>query len=171
MLEARSPLSNVQPFARPGLALAEAPGFTLTQVAGAEPVFKKQLGKVPTQVGVVLTRGERSFLRVGPHQLWVLGEAPVAAQDFHITPLSSGRTRFLLEGARARDVLSACAAIDFSADVFGAGQFVMTGIHHTPVTIHCLRHDSFHIYTLRSFAVNVWDWLCDVGEGLGRDDA
>jgi sarcosine oxidase gamma subunit len=34
------------------------------------------------------------------------------------------------------------------------------------VTIHCIGENSFHIYALRTFALNVWEWLCDVAEGL-----
>jgi methylglutamate dehydrogenase subunit D len=56
--------------------------------------------------------------------------------------------------------------IDFDAAHFKPGHFVMTGIHHTPVTIHCVSENSFHIYALRTFARNVWEWLCDVAEGL-----
>jgi methylglutamate dehydrogenase subunit D len=49
---------------------------------------------------------------------------------------------------------------------FKPGQFVMTGFHHTPVTIHCIGDNSFHIYALRSFALTVWEWLCDAAEGV-----
>ncbi len=37
----------------------------------------------------------------------------------------------------------------------------MTGIHHTPVLIHCTGENSFHIYALRTFALSLWEWLVD----------
>jgi methylglutamate dehydrogenase subunit D len=166
MLDVRSPLVDAQRFDRNGVVLSEAAGFVLTQVAGDEKALKKALGKVPTKAGVVVESDDRQLFRIGPKQMWVVGDAPQAADGFYVTPLSSSRCRLLLEGVNARRVLAACALIDFHPDEFKPGKFEMTGIHHTPVTIHCIGENSFHIYALRTFALNVWEWLCDVAEGL-----
>jgi methylglutamate dehydrogenase subunit D len=166
MLEVHSPLGTAARFERDGVTLCEAPGFTLTQIAGDEKVLKKLLGKLPAKVGTVQENGDRILLRVGPKQFWAVGETIPPSDGVYITPLSSGRTRIALEGPRAREVLSSCALIDFDQSQFKPGHFVLTGIHHTPVTIHCVGENSFHIYTLRTFALNVWEWLCDVAEGL-----
>jgi methylglutamate dehydrogenase subunit D len=168
MLEAQSPIGSVARFEREGVVLSEAHGFILTQVAGDEKVLKKALGKLPAKVGIVVEHDGQSLLRIGTRQFWMLGKAPSASEGLYITPLSSGRTRILLEGPRARDVLVACALIDFGPNTFKPGQFIMTGIHHTPVTIHCIGENSFHIYALRTFALNVWEWLCDVAEGVNH---
>jgi methylglutamate dehydrogenase subunit D len=165
MLDARSPLGVLPRFERGGVVLTEAPDFTLTQIAGDEKVLKKVLGKLPAKIGPVVQTQSQSIFRVGAKQFWVLGEAPVVSENVYITPLSSGRTRIQLEGARSRNVLSACALIDFDASQFKLGQYVLTGIHHTPVTIHCIAENTFHIYALRTFALNVWEWLCDIAEG------
>jgi sarcosine oxidase gamma subunit len=37
----------------------------------------------------------------------------------------------------------------------------MTGIHHTPVLVHCTNENRFEIYALRTFALSVHDWLTD----------
>lgn len=166
MLEARSPLVIVTPLVSAAASLSEAPGFTLTQVAGSDKDLKKTLGKLPVKVGVALEHDGRTLLRVGPKQIWVLGTAPEVAAGCYVTSLSSGRTRFGLSGGGAREVLSACAAIDFHPAEFKPGQFVLTGIHHTPVTIHCIREDVFHIYALRTFALAVWEWLEDAAKGI-----
>jgi methylglutamate dehydrogenase subunit D len=165
MLDAHSPLGVDPRFDRNAVLLSEAAGFTLTQVAGEDKVLRKPLGKLPAKVGTVVEHEGNTLFRIGAKQIWILGEAPSASGDIYITPLSSGRSRILLEGLSARDVLSACALIDFSPREFKPGQFVMTGIHHTPVTIHCIAENSFHIYALRTFALNVWEWLCDIAEG------
>jgi methylglutamate dehydrogenase subunit D len=171
MLDARSPLGFEARFERDGVTLSEAPGFTLTQVAGDDKSLKKVLGKMPAKVGTVVAHEGRSVMRVGAKQYWLLGDTVSESVGVYVTPLSSGRTRILLEGERARDVLAACALIDFDAAHFKPGQFVMTGIHHTPVLIHCIGESSFHIYALRTFALNVWEWLCDVAEGLPQAHA
>ena len=166
MLDVRSPIGVDVRFERNGVTLSEAAGFTLTQVAGEEKMLKKSFGKLPAWVGLVVEHDGRTLFRIGEKQFWTLGEPPAASEGLYITPLSSGRTRILLEGPRAREVLAACALIDFSPRAIKPGQFVMTGIHHTPATIHCISENSFHLYTVRTFSLNLWEWLCDVAGGL-----
>ena len=48
-----------------------------------------------------------------------------------------------------------------SQSVFTPGAVALTGIHHTPVTVHCTGENSFDIYSMRTFAVNVWDAITD----------
>lgn len=166
MLEAYSPLGSAARFEREGVTLFEAPDFRLSQIAGEEKTLKKLLGKLPNKVGVVIEHDDRTLFRIGPKQFWLLGNTIEQSDGFYITSLSSGRTRIALEGPRARHVLAACALIDFDKSQFKTGHFVMTGIHHTPVTINCVGENCFHIYALRTFALNVWEWLCDIAEGL-----
>lgn len=161
MLEPQSPLAGLQAFAGQDITLAEAPGFTLTQVAGEDKELKKVLGKLPASPGVAALANGRVLFRIAPKQVWVIGGAPEPGDRVYLTPLSSSRTRLALEGGRARELLSACTPIDFRRSQIGPGQFVMTGIHHTPVLIHCTGDDSFHIYAMRTFAQAVWEWLVD----------
>ena len=164
MLEALSPIIGHASHEAQGLALREAPGFTLIQYAGADRVLARELGVEP-QFGKVERSEGRSFIRVAPHQVWVLGKE-IEVRQCHATPLSSGRTRFALEGEKARALLAACAAVDFSRARFGTGAYLMTGIHHTPVLIHCTGPESFHIYAMRSFALSVWETLLAAAQGL-----
>jgi heterotetrameric sarcosine oxidase gamma subunit len=133
-----------------GVSLAEAPDFTLTQVAGDAATLKSVSGK--------------TILRITPKQIWVIGAPPQPRSGLHITPLSSSRTRLHLTGESAVALLASCAAIDFSK--MKPGEHVATGIHHTPVVIHCIGEKQFHIYAMRTFARAVWDWLVDAAEGL-----
>jgi methylglutamate dehydrogenase subunit D len=165
MLDALSTLGADARFEREGVTLTEAPHFILTQVAGDEKVMKKSFGKLPAKVGAALANGDRNIFRIGPKQFWFVGDTIEASEGVYVTPLSSGRTRMMLEGPRACEVLASCATIDFDASQFKPGHFVMTGIHHTPVTIHCIGDNRFHVYALRTFALNVWEWLCDVADG------
>ncbi len=172
MLKVVSPLATVSAFAAPGIAIAEDGGFVLTQVAGFGKAFEKDLtavaGKLPAKVGVAQSNGAFTVLRISPQQFWCIGEAalPALPSSCLVTPLSSGRCRITLQGAKARTVLSRAAPIDFGIKAFKSGHFAMTGIHHTPVLIHCTGPDTFHVYALRTFALGVWEWLVDAAEGL-----
>jgi heterotetrameric sarcosine oxidase gamma subunit len=153
MLDARSPLVDVTTVSGPGVTLSESAGFTLTQISGDDGVLRKA--------------SKGTALRIAPKQVWLIDAQPAATKGLFITPLSSSRTRFLLEGAKSRDVLARCAFIDF--EMLKQGHFVTTGIHHTPVLIHCIGEHSFHIYAMRTFAVSVWEWVADAIKGLKHD--
>jgi methylglutamate dehydrogenase subunit D len=133
-----------------GISLAEAPDFTLTQVVGDAATLKSV--------------SAQTILRITPKQIWVIGTPPQLRSGLHVTPLSSSRSRFHLTGENAVALLASCAAIDFSK--MQSGEHVATGIHHTPVVIHCIGEKQFHIYAMRTFALAVWDWLVDAAEGL-----
>jgi sarcosine oxidase subunit gamma len=170
MLEVRSPLARVNPYRSDALKLFEAPDFSLTQAAGFDKRFEKAIapiaGKLPSKIGTALESEGRTLFRTGPLQLWFIGAAnddlatklsPLCL----VTPLSHSRTRIALEGEPARAVLAKGIALDFHKDAFTPGQFAMTGLHHTPVLVHCVRQDRFDLYVMRTFAVTVWDWLTD----------
>ena len=160
MLDRSSALQSAKPYKGQGLTIAEAPDFVLTQYAGAEKDLKKALGKTPTHVGVALKKDAGILLRINPAQIWVIGET-LNADGCFITALSSSRTRIALEGASARIILAKLAAIDFHPKQFKPGMFAQTGIHHTPVLIHCTGQNAFHIYAMRTFALSVWETVTD----------
>jgi methylglutamate dehydrogenase subunit D len=168
-LSRRSPLEMVTPYQGEHLSIIEKQSFSLTQAAGFGKAFEKSLadvvGKLPAKVGIAVEQGERTVMRVGPQQFWIIG-AENDRLDCLVTPLTSSRSRIALEGTPARGVLARCAPLDFHEKAFKPGMFAQTGIHHTPVLIHCVADDTFHIYALRTFALSVWDWLIDASEGL-----
>ena len=53
------------------------------------------------------------------------------------------------------------APVDFHPSVFTPGSVALTGIHHTPATIHCTGEDAFDIYVMRTFARDLWDAITD----------
>ena len=166
MLDSHSPLEGVAQFELSGISIVEDGDFQLWQYAGDEKELKKTLGKLPARVGAALEHDNRRVMRIGPKQIWAVGNEIPEATGIYKTNLSSGRCRLRMEGAKARDVLQACAIIDFHKSQFKPGQFAMTSIHHTPVTIHCIGENIFHVYALRSFSLAVWEWLVDAAKGL-----
>jgi methylglutamate dehydrogenase subunit D len=163
MLERASALAGMAPVEDAGFRLAEAPGFTLTQISGADRALKKHVPSLPDSVGVAVEAKGRTVLRISPQQAWLLGEPMEAADGLVITPLSSARTRIALDGPHAREMLAKCVALDFHPKVFTPGKFAMSGIHHMPVVIHCIAPEQFHLYALRTFARSMWEVLADAG--------
>ncbi len=163
MLEIITPLNSVS-FAAEGLALREAPDFTLTLYAGSANNLRRETGYLP-DMGLAEKHRKNTFFRIGPEQVLVIGPE-FDTRLCAATPLSSGRVRIEISGPKARALLAACAAIDFSAEAFGQNAYAQTGIHHMPVLIHALADDTYHIYGLRTFAQSLWHWLVDAAEGL-----
>ena len=169
MLERHSPLANAAPYRSKILELVEAPHFDLVQAAGDETAIAGIIGALPEKVGSAMVRDGRTIFRVGPHQYWFVGPegddiAGILACSAAVTLLGNSRTRILISGAPARDVLAKGMALDFHHAVFTPGAFAMTGLHHTPVVIHCIAADAFHLYAMRTFAMSVWDWLADAAQ-------
>ena len=170
MLERISALASAKPYVSSTLRIAERPGFTLTQVAGLTPDFEAKLsavtGPLPETVARAQVNGERTLFRIGPAQFWIVGpETDDAAARLHghcaVTRLSSSRVRISLEGAPAREVLARLMPVDLHASVFTPGTVALTGIHHTPVTVHCTGENAFDVYAMRSFAMTVWEVITD----------
>jgi sarcosine oxidase subunit gamma len=168
MLDARSALEGLKPVAAASIRIEERPFATLVQVAGFASGFataaRAQLGKLPRDIGQAQEADGRILFLTGPRQLWVVSNEPLtltADKALTITPLSASRTRIEVEGPAARAILAKSIAVDFAHDAFRPGHFVMSGIHHTPVLVHCVGDDAFHVYAMRTFAQAVWEWLVD----------
>ena len=170
MLERRSALASAKPYVSAALNIAERPGFTLTQVAGLEEKIAAVTGPLPEKVARAQVNGARTIFRIGPAQFWIVGPetddtASRLVGQCAVTPLSSSRVRIAIEGAPARDVLSMLIPVDVHETVFTPGTVALTGIHHTPVTVHCTGGNAFDIYVMRTFALNEWEVITDAARG------
>jgi len=172
MLDRRSALATAHPFAWAALTLGEARDFTLTQVAGFGN-FGADLaaiaGALPETNDQVVESNGRTIFRTGPQAFWFVGPekddlAALLSGKAVVTPLSSSRSRISIEGCAARDVLRKGIPIDLHESVFTPGKFAMTGLHHTPILLHCTGENRFELYAMRTFAMNVWEWLEDAAK-------
>lgn len=170
MLERLSALQGHDPIDSAGVRLVEEPGFSLLQLSGVQRSAHDLIGNLPESVGQAIEREGRTLMKVGRSQYWIIsGEQDDLGKKLAgaaiLVPLSHSRTRLRLEGIQARAVLARSAAVDFHASAFAPGQFALTGIHHTPVLIHCIAAEAFHVYAMRTFALSLWEWLADAAAG------
>ena len=163
MLEIKTPLADAK-FESESVTLREAPDFTLTLCAGSANNLRRELGSLP-DFGSAERAGKNKYFRLGLEQVLVFGPEP-STRLCTVTPLSSARVRIEVSGPKARALLAACAAVDFSPGEFGENAVALTGIHHMPVLIHATPDEIFHIYGLRTFAATLWDWLLDAAQTL-----
>jgi sarcosine oxidase subunit gamma len=172
MLERRSALASAKPFASDKLKLGEVRGFTLTQAAGFTKNFEADLaaiaGALPENNDRAVESNGRTIFRTGPLQFWLVGPegddlSETLAGKCVVTPLSHSRTRISIEGPAARDLLAKGIPLDLDESVFTPGKFAMTGLHHTPVLLHCVAPQRFELYAMRTFALDAWQWLEDAG--------
>jgi sarcosine oxidase subunit gamma len=166
MLERRSALAKAHAYRSPVLKIKDAPDFTLLQLAGDEAAIVKITGALPLEVGAAVSQKGRTLFRIGPSHFWAIGtDGDGLARKLDgkcaVVPLSSSRTRILLEGSPARDVLAKGIAIDWHESAFTPGRFALTGLHHMPLVVHCLGAHSFHLYAMRTFAMSIYEWLTD----------
>jgi sarcosine oxidase subunit gamma len=170
--------------------LGELRGYVLLQVAGfpatiaeVERVLPAVLGaSLPKTLSETATIGAGRVFRTGPEQFWIVGPAGNGDAEAQlrqvippavgaVTSLSHSRSRVVIEGACARDVLRKGIPLDFDPDVFRLDQAALTGLHHTPILIHRASTDRYELYAMRSFALSVWEWLVDAAFEFGYDIA
>jgi sarcosine oxidase subunit gamma len=170
--------------------LGELRGWVLLQVAGfpgtiaeVERVLPAVLGgSLPKTLSETVAIGAGRVFRTGPEQFWIVGPAGNGDAEAQlrqvipptvgaVTSLSHSRTRIVIDGACARDVLRKGIPLDFDPDVFRIDQAALTGLHHTPILVHRAGTDRYEIYAMRSFALSVWEWLADAALEFGYDIA
>jgi sarcosine oxidase subunit gamma len=169
--------------------LGEPRGWLLLQVAGFPATIAEVERALPAVVGAPLPKtlsetvaiGAGRVFRTGPEQFWIVGPAGNGDEaEAHlrraippavgtVTPLCHSRTRIVIDGSCARDVLRKGIPLDFDPDVFRVDQAALTGLHHTPVLIHRAGADRYELYAMRSFALSVWEWLTDAALEYGYD--
>jgi sarcosine oxidase subunit gamma len=196
MLERASALASVIP--GPGkagvggmrtLKLGELRGWSLLQIAGFVPTMAKVEARIAALTGVAVPEnvriparsGETWVFRTAPAQIWIVGpEASdlearavrdIRPEEGAVTPLSHSRTRIFIEGPHAADTLKKGIPFDLSESFLAAGEAALTGIHHTPILLHRLSRERFELYSLRTFALTVWEWLADAAHEFGYEVA
>jgi sarcosine oxidase subunit gamma len=168
---------------RRGSVLLQVAAFPAT-IAEVERALLPILGvALPQTLRATVAVGAGRIFRTGPEQFWIIGPSNegdgaeaqlrqvVPAAIGAVTSLSNSRTRIVVDGACARDVLRKGIPLDFDPDVFRVDEAALTGLHHTPVLLYRGGTDRYELYAMRSFALSVWEWLTDAALEYGYDIA
>ena len=94
-------------------------------------------------------------------------QAALGSADGSVTDLTHGRTIFRLHGDVATAVLAKGVALDLDLAAFPPGRVAQTMMHHVDVVVHRLAEQSFELWTLRSFAEALGEWLLEAGLEFG----
>ena len=112
----------------------------------------------PGPGGIVATDGGQ-VARIAPLVWWIIGAAPAAAkavadlppEEGTVVDLTDNRTRFVISGPLARDMMMRLAPLDFRDRAFPVGHIAATAAHHMSVQI-ARREDAWDVYVTSTFA-------------------
>ncbi len=85
------------------------------------------------------------------------------------TPLSHGRIRLAIDGAKARALLAKGIAVDLRPSVFRVGDFAQTALHHTGILLEQRAESRYELFALRTYSASIWEWMIDAALPFGYD--
>ena len=179
MAEPISALAGTGPFVAPDLRIAERPALAMTQIAcfadGVDAVraaLETAFGvAAPVRPNTAAAGGRASVLWLGPGRWFVAEPRAGAVTVWHdsvraaggwLTDIGHGRTAIRVSGNAAPELLAHGVGPDLHPRVFPPGACLQTNVAHTNLLLHAIDDvPSFDLYVPRSYAADVWDWLCD----------
>jgi sarcosine oxidase subunit gamma len=188
MFESRSALESYRALPRitggAALRLGEIAGTHLTQIgvyqggaarleAAVSPILTERLPESSVRAAV---GADRLIMRIAPDQYWVAGgdhslherlREAIPPDAGCVTSLDGARTRLLVDGSAARDLLCRLLAIDLHPTAFPIGGFAQTGIHHIGGLLLRAGEDRYEFFALRTFAASTWEVLIDAARPFG----
>ncbi|MCZ6470405.1 MAG: hypothetical protein O6649_03485 [Gammaproteobacteria bacterium] len=189
MPEILSPLASIQKTGSfgahsdtgPGVNLSDCRTGTLVQIAGwddFEAVVLPGLQELGfNDVGDYHTcrrTDGKSLFRTAPDRVLIAGQSKleiprslIGDESLAVLDLSHSRTRIIVDGTAAEEVMVRLAPIDFRASVMPVDSFVQTGIHHVGVLIYRTAEMRFEIFTPVTWARSVWELICLNAAPLG----
>lgn len=152
-------------------ALLEVAAFPSSKERFRESIERVLGARLPRQMGVITQHNGQRVFRTGAASYWILSSQQTSLHDAlrsclapdvgAVLPLSDSRARFALSGPQAGPALAKCLSLDLHPEAFRVDHYVLTGLHSTPVLVHKVEADRFEIYTLRTFARSVLEYLRD----------
>ncbi len=186
MLDLHSPITGHAPPTiatdAPLLLSQRAPGAIL-QVAGWED-FAEAAAPALQALGFeglgdyrsARREGDAECLRIAPDKLLLrhpdatLLQEAAAKLDQSRAPsldLSHARWSVFIEGPAVEDLLLRLAPIDVSLRASPVGRFAQTGVHHVGVTLIRLAEHKFEILIPYTWAMSIWEMICDCARPIG----
>lgn len=124
-------------------------------VGAVERMAADACGAAVPAPGMCETGGKGAVMRIAPLVWWMIG-ADVVPGDVPVDQgttldMTDNRKRFVISGARARDVMMRLAPLDFREKAFPVGKVASTTAHHMSVQI-VRRDGAFDVYATATFA-------------------
>lgn len=190
----RGPFDDQLPLERPdragqfGVSLRlSMPTLVLQAATWADGVpawqaaLSQALGALPLQVGETCASSAGLLMRVGPEELWVVGDDPQAVAARHVAQLrqhvpadlgsvldlSHARVRLSVSGPRCVSMLSKLYALDFRIHAFPIGRVALSGHHHVPCALHRTSADGFDAYLFTTYARDQFETYVDAALEYG----
>ncbi|QBQ54244.1 sarcosine oxidase subunit gamma [Nitrosococcus wardiae] len=114
---------------------------------------------------------DEAILWLGPDKWWVVSETQppqeltekltyaLETENAALTDVSHGVFRFRMRGPDVPHVLSAGVSLDLHPSVFKPGRSVPSAWDDVYILLHRVEEECFDIYTLRSYASSLEEWL------------
>ncbi|ADE16512.1 Sarcosine oxidase gamma subunit [Nitrosococcus halophilus Nc 4] len=121
--------------------------------------------------GIKAAVPDEAVLWLGPHKWWVVSEnqppqeltekltRALETENAALTDVSHGGFRFRMRGPEVRDVLSAGVSLDLHPSAFKPGRSVPCAWDDIYIVLHRVEEECFDVYTLRSYASSLGEWL------------
>ena len=163
-----------------GVILQELPNLTLWQIA-TWPDSLSEISRITADtIGVEAAPGpgksevleNRAMLRVEPLKFWIIGiTAPqISPTKGTILDLSHTRTHVRIAGPQAQVLLNRYLHLDLREKSFAPGSVASTAFHHVGVTLW-RSPSGFELFLPRSFALSIWELLCESAAQFGYEIA
>ncbi|GGX87490.1 hypothetical protein GCM10007160_13630 [Litchfieldella qijiaojingensis] len=159
-----SALAGIETSVHPRVSIAASQPSAMLSVQGVEDSTLASLGT------------QRALLWTGPTRRMVVTEhespqelaAALAGlpEDVMVTDVSHAWCRLILEGNGARELLQSGIGLDLSPSAWPVGSSAPTAFREVQVLLHATGPDRFDLYTFRSVALCLWQWLDDSAAGL-----
>ena len=161
-----------------GVLLQEMPDLNLWQVAAWPDSLTEISVKTADAIGVeeapgpgrAAMQGKQALLRVGPLSFWVIGIADLilSPTEGSVLDLSHSRTHVRVTGPQAQTLLNRYLPLDLRPHSFPPGSVASTAFHHVGVTLW-QSEAGLELFLPRSFALSLWELLCQSAEQFGYE--
>ena len=155
-----------------GVVLEEVPYFSITQLA-AWPETLSEVRKKIAEVYDVDDGTSDAVLRIEPLKYWVITKGNPAIEYLSMSPdvgvmleITHSKVWIKASGSHAETLLNHFLPLDLRDGAFPMGHVASSAMHHVGVTLW--KNDSgYNLFIPRSFALSLWQMLCESAEQYG----
>ena len=161
-----------------GVVLQEVPNLTLCQVAVWPDSLVAVSARTAKAVGLetgpgpgrAATEGARVMLRIEPLKFWLIGVGALnlLPTEGAVLDLSHSRTHVRVTGPHAEILLNRHLPLELRSRSFPTGSVASTAFHDVGVTLW-RSEAGFELFLPRSFALALWELLCQSAEQFGYE--